>query len=343
MAHFYGDNLRWWVGQVLQQHPSQNMVRVKIHGLHTSAMTEMDHPWATIMIPSTEGGTSGIGRISQINKNAYVFGIFLDGKTSQSPMVLGTLTQTEMPTQDQIDQLPSGVEGSPVHIDRTSIGTDGLIVDTSLRASYARYRTDTSTNGTAAKRLIAMLFLTRQLNSDDKPMFTPEQAAGIVGNLQGENNTFDPTLQSGIKNPYRTQLGKGFGDPDREPSYGIAQWNANVGRYQNLLGFSASLGAGGEPWDDFFVQLRFIIHELTGKYGNGGSTYNSTYLKLIQTTTHRGYPNNGKYNTVNSTWVWLDKYENPGGKKDLIAKREEFAIAALEDYYREIQNTGVAE
>ena len=54
MAQFYGDDLRWWVGQVLQQHPSQNMVRVKIHGLHTEAMSEIEHPWATVMIPSTE-------------------------------------------------------------------------------------------------------------------------------------------------------------------------------------------------------------------------------------------------------------------------------------------------
>jgi hypothetical protein len=70
---------------------------------------------------------------------------------------------------------------------------------------------------------------------------TPEQAAGIVGNLQAE---------SGVK-PGQHQIGG--------PAFGIAQWEG--GRQDNLRAFAAQQG---KPVDDLGVQLDFLWQELQG-------------------------------------------------------------------------------
>lgn len=69
--------------------------------------------------------------------------------------------------------------------------------------------------------------------------FTPEQAAGILGNLEHE---------SGLRT---TALG------DKGTSYGLAQWHA--GRWENLKRFAAQQG---KPESDLETQLKFLIHEL---------------------------------------------------------------------------------
>ena len=70
---------------------------------------------------------------------------------------------------------------------------------------------------------------------------TPEQAAGIVGNLQAE---------SGVK-PGQHQIGG--------PAFGIAQWEG--GRQENLKAFAAQQG---KSVDDLGVQLDFLWQELQG-------------------------------------------------------------------------------
>jgi hypothetical protein len=70
---------------------------------------------------------------------------------------------------------------------------------------------------------------------------TPEQAAGIVGNLQAE---------SGVK-PGQHQIGG--------PAFGIAQWEG--GRQDNLRSFAA---AQGKDVSDLGVQLDFLWQELQG-------------------------------------------------------------------------------
>lgn len=77
---------------------------------------------------------------------------------------------------------------------------------------------------------------------------SPVQAAGIVGNLQGESG-------QGL-NP--TAISKGDGS-DGSDSIGIAQWNG--ARAQGLKDYAASKGV---PWTDLNTQLEYLHSELQG-------------------------------------------------------------------------------
>ena len=97
---FYGDHLRWFLGDVVSiSDPIQlGRVQVRIYGVHTTSQTDIpdaDLPWAQPLVPITEGGTNGLGNNLGIQVGARVFGFFLDGKNSQSPMILGSVPKYE--------------------------------------------------------------------------------------------------------------------------------------------------------------------------------------------------------------------------------------------------------
>ena len=102
--YYYGDDSRWFVGTVIHNHPPPGLegrVKVRIIGIHsssTSDIPERDLPWAQVLIPTTEGGISGFGKIPLLLPNSMVFGIFLDGISSQLPLVLGSVPRNEYPT-----------------------------------------------------------------------------------------------------------------------------------------------------------------------------------------------------------------------------------------------------
>jgi len=81
--------------------------------------------------------------------------------------------------------------------------------------------------------------------------YSPVQASGIVGNLQGESG------QS--LNPAAVSAGDGG---DGSDSIGIAQWNG--ARAQALKDYAASKGV---PWTDLPTQLEFAHSELQGPEG----------------------------------------------------------------------------
>lgn len=98
---FYGDDPRWFVGVVETPSVADRLgrVRVRVYGLHTNDATNIDTydlPLAQVMIPGTEEGTSGLGMNAQLEVGAMVFGIFLDGKSSQLPFVLGSFPRFEI-------------------------------------------------------------------------------------------------------------------------------------------------------------------------------------------------------------------------------------------------------
>lgn len=78
--------------------------------------------------------------------------------------------------------------------------------------------------------------------------YAPHQAAGIVGNLQGESG-------QGL-NPSAVNRGDGS---DGSDSIGIGQWNGT--RAQALKNYAASKGA---PVSDIGTQLEFLHSELKG-------------------------------------------------------------------------------
>jgi hypothetical protein len=95
--------------------------------------------------------------------------------------------------------------------------------------------------------------------------YTPEQAAGIVGNLTNESG-LSPTIVT------PNDAGPGL------DSEGIAQWNRD--RLVNLKGFAADRGT---TYQDFETQLAFVDHEMRGSGANAGGTERAAYNRLIQT------------------------------------------------------------
>lgn len=115
MSEFYGDDFRWFVATVVDASPPYGLegrVKVRIHGIHTDNTRDIpqrDLPWAQCVLPTTEGGVSGIGRIPQILAGALVFGVFVDGINSQTPLILGSLPHVEFPSNTQMEEENEGI------------------------------------------------------------------------------------------------------------------------------------------------------------------------------------------------------------------------------------------
>lgn len=97
---FYGDGTRWFIGKVTNINDPLKLGRVQVNiiGVHhddTTLIPTEELPWAQCMVPITQGGTNEYGNNLGIQVGARVFGIFLDGKDSQMPMVMGTLPKYE--------------------------------------------------------------------------------------------------------------------------------------------------------------------------------------------------------------------------------------------------------
>ena len=80
MNNFYGDQMRWWIGiveEVGNDIPRLGRAKVRIYGIHADAteISTADLPYAQVLIPTTEGGVSGIGQNSNLIVGAQVFGI----------------------------------------------------------------------------------------------------------------------------------------------------------------------------------------------------------------------------------------------------------------------------
>jgi hypothetical protein len=97
---YYGDQTRWFLGNVVDIQDPQELgrIKVRIYGIHSDNQIDIpdaDLPWAQVVAPITEGGCKGIGNILGIQPNAMVFGIFLDGPESQLPLILGSIPKVE--------------------------------------------------------------------------------------------------------------------------------------------------------------------------------------------------------------------------------------------------------
>lgn len=247
---YYGDDFRWFVGVVVSNKDPLKMgrVKVRIYGLHTSDINEIttdDLPWAQVVIPSTEGGISGFGRSGAIKNAAQVFGFFADGKTSQIPIVIGSMHHLErnnrsQPTEDGKHEVPSG----PHPTDSSATP------ETSTDPNDSNY----GNSDQGGNDLIGGSDTEKAFNYFKSKDFTDEQAAGIVGNLMHESK-----MKFNATNP-------GDGS-DGSDSIGIAQWNDGYGRKTNLLNWTASQGynhvnENNRVYPEFGGQLGFIMYEL---------------------------------------------------------------------------------
>ena len=93
---FLGNNFQWFVGVVEDRMDPEYLGRLRVRclGLHTSnkdAIATADLPWASVSLPTTASGISGLGQSpSFIVEGSWVWGYFRDD-LMQEMVIVGTL------------------------------------------------------------------------------------------------------------------------------------------------------------------------------------------------------------------------------------------------------------
>lgn len=232
-TEYYGDNTRWFVADVVDHTPPygyEGRVKIRIHGVHNPSTREIpqnDLPWAQVVLPTTEGGVSGLGRTPRLTSGATVFGFFMDGKASQVPLVLGSIPKTEYPTRVQRQ-----VEFSTIQerIDQEEVFYEQEIqVIDSVKVEDDKYESVFG-NTIESRKLESIKFF---MNAG----YTLNQSIGIVAGLLNISNLNNTAVEK---------------ESDQNP-LGIAGWKNE--RKLLLKGFSSD-------WRKFSSQLVFIKYEL---------------------------------------------------------------------------------
>jgi hypothetical protein len=290
-TEYYGDETRWFMGEVKSTSDPDKLgrLRVRIFGLHTgdtSKIKDTDLPWANVVLPVTQGGTSNTTQPTGIQKGAKVFGIFVDGKQSQVPLVLGSIPHNptfrvkfDGPTDAFVS--PTSAKLMPQHKAGDKItasigkrlldsGVDPGKVGTPLTQTQA-----TALNGVVAGSGNIKADLIGQGRQEQTYNFLKEYfqkrghnnpgfvAAAFVGNFINESYpNLDPS--TGEKNPLI---------PGSRGGFGIAQWTGP--RRVALENFAAQHNADVA---NLALQLNWTTYELEDKL-----SYVYTYLQEDQT------------------------------------------------------------
>ena len=147
MLDFYGDNVRWFIGTVVSLADPTEMGRLKVRviGVHGSAILDSQLPWAQTVVPITEGGTNGLGNNVGIQVGARVFGFFMDGKNSQLPLIFGSMPkyEDESAGDRSTPQLARGTNTLTKTLDVTAAPADPYA------AAYPHNKVITTTSGHA--------------------------------------------------------------------------------------------------------------------------------------------------------------------------------------------------
>jgi hypothetical protein len=94
---FKSTEFNWFTGVVEDRHDPLllNRVKVRCFGWHTEnkrALPTEDLPWASVLMPTTSSGTSGVGEGTHgLVEGSWVMGFFRDGNDAQDPVVMGTI------------------------------------------------------------------------------------------------------------------------------------------------------------------------------------------------------------------------------------------------------------
>ena len=100
---FIGGSFTWFTGVVEDRFDPEelNRVRVRCFGFHSENQSDIDTedlPWATVMMPTTASGTSGIGDTPHgLMEGSWVVGFFRDGPSAQDPIIMGSVASKNSP------------------------------------------------------------------------------------------------------------------------------------------------------------------------------------------------------------------------------------------------------
>tara|TARA_B100000519_G_C14168838_1_gene402876 strand:- start:58 stop:999 length:942 start_codon:yes stop_codon:yes gene_type:complete len=281
MMDFYGDSVRWFIGVVVDNNdPLQlDRVRVRIHGIHGTSTENIDTPdlpWAQVSIPVTEGGSSGIGANCQLKVRAQVFGVFLDGKNSQLPLVLGSIPKIETLKNEVND------DGEPAqnNIQSVALQQSGLA------------NLDSELVGATNLEKIFNFFI-----SEKGGPYKEHQVAAMCGHfLQEAGRTRSGDIKiDAISGTDKIKLADGT----EIRGFGIAQWNPQAkggydkSRLAELINFS---GTRKLDYKSLYAQVHFVKYEL--------ATSEKTARRKLQSTL-----------TVEQATKAFDYYERPSGFK----------------------------
>lgn len=89
-----------------------NRVRVRAIGYHPEmadgGVPTRDLPWALVGLPTTASGVSGIGSTHGLKDGSWVFGMFIDGRDAQQPMIMVSLAGAPGFSSLQKEKMRSG-------------------------------------------------------------------------------------------------------------------------------------------------------------------------------------------------------------------------------------------
>jgi len=94
--NWFAAGLTAYIGVVenVQDPLQMGRVQVRCLGVHperaAGGVPTADLPWAWVMLPTTASGMSGIGQNHDLKDGSWVFGVFLDGRDAQQPVVFGS-------------------------------------------------------------------------------------------------------------------------------------------------------------------------------------------------------------------------------------------------------------
>jgi len=332
-APFYGDVFRWFMGVVEEigtDEPKLGRVRVRIFGVHgdASEVDTADLPFAQVLVPTTEAGVSGLGRNPNLQTGALVFGLFLDGKNSQLPMVLGSVPHVETPTNEQLFKIGDTADLNSVITEYTgsstpSGGTPGSDGVTPSMASVLRQGLDglnaipktaqqipqKVTTDTGAN-VPAQLSLTQRINSII-PTGIGTNFGDIVGSLGSTVTDLVTNLPAGVNAQiaweYFTRT-LGYSTTHAAAIIGnlmIASGPTDIqpgrrGAYYGIAGWVLE-GSRGEDLQNFsqdrnkkisdvFLQLQFINWELSNRPAfKGEEFFKAKSLPLAASLFHHNY------------------------------------------------------
>jgi hypothetical protein len=256
------ESLVWFMGFVEDNSdPLNGRIRIRAFGFHPpvsdgTVLTE-DLPWAHVVRDSKFSSIPDLGDL--------VIGFFLDGRDAQHPVVIGTINSAKF-------SAPSSVPG----YDPASFNPDGTL--------GVPGATGDGVGGTDRAKYAYQYFINQG--------FTPEQAAGIVGNLQAESG---PNLDD-LYNP----AGGGTG------ARGIAQWRGpRTQEFVNRYGTTPDLATLDQ-------QLDFITYE-----------FNTTERKALNGV-------KGATTSAEAATAFDSLYERSGG--DTIQKRVNNSTSLLQEF-----------
>ena len=257
----------FFVGKVINNTDPLKLGRVQIRvmGVHTENLSDIptaDLPWAQIL--TTDGGTSGVGQFIPYQPGAFVVGVFLDGRSAQVPLIIGSTPTIQEPTPTQrtdpkAPNYPDRIQRA-ARLERVSSPVDDI---------------DSNITGSTNAEKIFNFFTANG--------FTPEQTCGFIGNFSIESN-LDPTI------PNPNDKGK--------LAFGLAQWRGD--RLEGLEYYAKEIGSSK---DELETQLQWTIHELRNKERSAGAKIRNARTVTEATTIICRFYERPEFKIVNGVYT----------------------------------------